>query len=393
MYRYLACLFFTTSVVSAGVLYSDNSQAAPSSSGDSYGQRQETRCTPYWENVAQKRCEPYTERTCTTTQRESCTDVADQNCRAVVSSKQFRKCFNVTEQNCGLREDVQFDTIQVPVVVQKCQRVNERVCNTVYDTSSRIQEENACINLENPQCETVENTIFDRTCKTTTKFDCDTTYPDSYGSSAGPVRSASGGSGSGNAGGYGGDDNSGNDYSTDSSYGGSQNAYGQAQTNCRRTQDTKCYKTPRTVTVQQCTRRTDRVCETLRESQPTVAPRQVCRNEEKKVCDLEERTQPKQVKKYVYSRYCNPVPRAVCENADQKTLVPSCVQVTRKHCTYSPVEQCQDVAKEHCYQVNQRVRRERCETVNVGGYDNSGSSGSGAGGQGYSDGGQSGSEY
>merc|ERR1719188_689744 len=50
-----------------------------------------------------------------------------------------------------------------------------------------------------------------------------------------------------------------------------------------------------------------------------------CHNEDKKVCELEERTQPKQVKKYVYSKQCRKVPRKVCENTDNKSLVPSCV--------------------------------------------------------------------
>merc|ERR1712045_822203 len=84
--------------------------------------------------------------------------------------------------------------------------------------------------------------------------------------------------------------------------------------------------------------------------------------EKKKVCELEERSQPKQVKKYVYHKECRPVPKTVCDNADQKLLQLSCVPSTRKECSYHPKERCENVPKQHCYQVPYQVQKMECST-------------------------------
>merc|ERR1712173_209768 len=55
------------------------------------------------------------------------------------------------------------------------------------------------------------------------------------------------------------------------------------------------------------------VCEKLSERVPVPKEKQVCHDEKKKVCELEQRSQPKQVKKYVYTKQCRPVPKTVCE--------------------------------------------------------------------------------
>lgn len=86
----------------------------------------------------------------------------------------------------------------------------------------------------------------------------------------------------------------------------------------------------------------------------------MCHNEEKKVCELEQRSQPKQIKKYAYTTACQSVPRSVCNTADLKRLVPSCVAITRKTCTYSPVEKCEDVPKQYCYKVSTKVPKQNC---------------------------------
>merc|ERR1719281_380476 len=71
-------------------------------------------------------------------------------------------------------------------------------------------------------------------------------------------------------------------------------------------------------------------CEKLTERVSVPKEKQVCHDEKKKVCELEQRSQPKQVKKYVYTKQCRPVPKTVCDNADQMSLVPSCVPSSRK---------------------------------------------------------------
>merc|ERR1712066_740408 len=278
-----------------------------------YGQERETK------TVFKEFCEAYTDRVCRTTHEESCTDVPDKNCRAVVTNQQNRKCFDVTELVCKLREDVKYETVQVGFTVQKCHKVQERVCDTVFDVSHSTKENHQCIRVNNPFCTFEETTIVDKTCRTQTKFDCPSEVHDSYGMGGGS--------------GYG-DDSTG--YGK-GGYGDDSTGYGKGgieQPQCKRSQSTKCYDTPRTVSVPKCSKKSEKVCESMPQRVPTVGERQHCHNEDKKVCELEERTQPKQVKKYVYTKQCRKVPRKVCENADNKSLVPSCVSSMRKECTH-----------------------------------------------------------
>jgi hypothetical protein len=69
------------------------------------------------------KCERYNEKVCYTTQQETCTDVSDQNCNAIVSSYQVRQCFNVTELKCRLQETITYETVQAVFTVQKCHTV------------------------------------------------------------------------------------------------------------------------------------------------------------------------------------------------------------------------------------------------------------------------------
>merc|ERR1711944_282659 len=302
--------------------------------GDSYtkddGYGKKLVCKPVYDTIYKEYCENYYDRICRTTHKEKCTDVPDQYCNAVLTNEQKRKCFEVEEVVCKLREDVKYQTVQVGFTVQKCNKVQERVCDTVYDVSSTTKEKSVCINVHNPYCKHEEKTIIDRTCRTSTKFDCPTEYgygKDSYGK-----------------------DSYGEDYGKD-----------YKKPECHKSSSTSCYDTPRTVIVPKCSTTSEKVCETVPQRYPDVSERQHCHNEDKKVCQLEERTQPKQVKKYVYTKQCRKAPRKVCENADNKSLVPSCVPSVRKECTYHPVESCDEVPKKHCYKVGKQVKKEKCE--------------------------------
>merc|ERR1711978_265680 len=317
--------------------------------GDSYtkddGYGKKLVCKPVYDTIYKEYCENYYDRICRTTHQEKCTDVPDQHCNAVLTNQQKRKCFEVEEVVCKLREDVKYQTVQVGFTVQKCNKVQERVCDTVFDVSSTIKEKSVCINVHNPYCKHEEKTIIHRTCRTSTKFDCPTEY--GYGKDS-----------------YGKDSYSKEDYGKDS-YG--KDDYGEdygkdyKKPECHKSSSTSCYDTPRTVIVPKCSTTSEKVCETVPQRYPDVSERQHCHNEDKKVCQLEERTQPKQVKKYVYTKQCRKVPRKVCENADNKSLVPSCVPSVRKECTYHPVESCDEVPKKHCYRVGKQVKKEKCE--------------------------------
>merc|ERR1712135_197649 len=106
--------------------------------------------------------------------------------------------------------------------------------------------------------------------------------------------------------------------------------------------------------------REEEVCEKLTERVPVPKEKQVCHDEKKKVCELEQRSQPKQVKKYVYTKQCRSVPKTVCDSADQMSLVPSCVPSSRKECSYHPEERCENVPKQHCYQIPYQVKKMEC---------------------------------
>merc|ERR1712200_149062 len=256
--------------------------------------------------------------------------------------------------------------------VQKCHTVTERVCDTAYETEMTERDDFKCIRVPNTYCAVKEHTVYDKTCRTMFNFDC---KPQQFGSfshgsssSDGFGSSGSDGFGSSGSDGYGshGSDeygSSGSDgygssgYESTDAYGGSASA---PQYKCSKTPETKCYTTPRTVSTEYCQDREEEVCEKLTERVPVPKEKQVCHDEKKKVCELAQRSQPKQVKKFVYTKQCRPVPKTVCDNADQMSLVPSCVPASRTECSYHPQERCENVPKQHCYQIPYQVKKMEC---------------------------------
>merc|ERR1712173_103391 len=324
----------------------------------------EKKCYPTYETKFRDACEDYSEKVCYTTQKESCTDVPGQKCKAIQTSKQERKCFNVNEMLCSLKENVKYEENPAVFTIQKCHKVTERVCDTGYETEYTEKDDFQCITITNPQCGTKEHTVYDKTCRTVTHFDCKATgYADNDGYGSGSSNSYGDSYGSSNTGSYGdsyGSSNTGS-YGQDDSYGHK----------CTRTPETKCYTTPRTVSSQHCEDREERVCEKLTEQVPFAVEKQNCHDEHKKVCELEQRSQPKQIKKYVYTKHCIPVPKTVCDNADQKFLQPNCVATSRKECSYHPEEKCENVPKQHCYKIPYQVKKMECseDYASQGGYE------------------------
>ncbi len=227
------------------------------------------------------------------------------------------------------------------------------------------------------KCTPAKRTVYDRTCRKTYIFDCHTSYypKSSYGGSSGGYDDKSG---------YGDDGNSGYGEQSYDDKSGYDNSYGAPKPYCHKTPEEKCYKTPRKVSQQSCYSVPEKICEKMSENVPAVKPRQSCHMEDKRVCDLVKRTQPKQVirihfkmfllksksmlltfqvKKYVYSKQCRNVARQVCENADMKTLVPSCVPTMRKKCEYYPEEKCEKIPRKKCFNLAYKVRKQKCEPV------------------------------
>lgn len=313
-----------------------------------------TKCSTYYETEYKEKCEPYQDKICYTTQEEDCVDLDGRMCKAIVSTKQERQCVNVTELICHLRESVQYEVVQAVFSVQKCYRATERVCDTVYEAMVTPKDDYQCIMLTNPKCYPEDEIVYDKTCRTTTHHDCTYETP-SYGS---PYEAPS----------YGGDGDypKGDDYPAkggeykEDDYKGDGDDYGSSY-KCKRSYDTKCYTTPRTVTSKYCEPKEEKHCEKLAEQTVIAVEKQVCHDEYKKVCELEQRSQPKQVKKYVYTKHCRPVEKTVCESIDRKDIEPSCVDIKRQKCYYKPVEKCEEVPKQYCHKIPIKVQKQKCE--------------------------------
>merc|ERR1712062_422195 len=86
--------------------------------------------------------------------------------------------------------------------VQKCHKMKERVCDTVYETELTEKDDYKCITVMNPYCAKKDRTVYDKTCRTMVNFDCKVQGGNTYGT---------GSSGSG-----------------DSGYGGSDGGYGES---------------------------------------------------------------------------------------------------------------------------------------------------------------------
>ena len=116
MDKIIAVLLFVQACSAMPNTYEAVTQAAAG-----YGQQQQ-KCRQVEEVVYTEKCEDYTDKICFTTFEEQCNDVRDQTCRATVSSTQNRKCFNVTETRCNLREDVSNEVVEAITFVQRCSK-------------------------------------------------------------------------------------------------------------------------------------------------------------------------------------------------------------------------------------------------------------------------------
>merc|ERR1719510_1844999 len=165
--------------------------------GDDYGGGsgyEDKKCSPTYETKYKEECIDYSEKVCYTTQKEKCSDVEIRKCKAIQSISQTRKCFDVTDLLCSLQEDIQYEQIPAVFTVQKCHKITERVCDTAYETTLTEKDDFQCVSIVNPSCGTKNYPVYDKTCRTTTQFDCKPSYGygpmaasgyDSYGKSAG----------------------------------------------------------------------------------------------------------------------------------------------------------------------------------------------------------------
>merc|ERR1712212_1287131 len=93
-------------------------------------------------------CEPYTEKTCYTQNKESCVTKPFKNCTGVIETKVERVCFDVNELVCDLVEAIHYETLEETYQVQRCFTGKDRVCDTTYKIDMTTKDDYQCTNVE-----------------------------------------------------------------------------------------------------------------------------------------------------------------------------------------------------------------------------------------------------
>merc|ERR1711942_181255 len=110
-----------------------------------YGVNKDPYCHMVEKVVFENQCEPYTEQTCWTQNKESCVTKAFRNCTGVIETKVERVCFDVNELVCDLVEAIHYET---------------------------LEDAYQCTNVETPNCFMEEKVINDVTCTNSVEFNC-----------------------------------------------------------------------------------------------------------------------------------------------------------------------------------------------------------------------------
>jgi len=266
-------------------------------------------------------CIPYTEKTCYTHFAEDCQQIPHRVCTGTVSTEYERACFDVDELICGLKEEMDYETLEEEFYVQLCTVVKERVCDTTFDIAVQTNDDFQCCELEGQFCEDQEVEIKDITCKETSEFDCQKVEtPEDYGSKI---------------------------------------------TQCTPVPIKTCYETPRSVRKEVCRPDNTRFCEKFSNAFPQPEQRQNCHFEPKKVCELQRRVRPKKARRYSYSPDCKVSARQICDQFEKRKVVPVCREDYRRQCDYSPKETCSEEQKEYCYKEEVKEVEEICDKLQM----------------------------
>merc|ERR1712215_543578 len=117
-----------------------------------YGVNKEPYCHMVEKVVFENQCEPYTERTCYTQNKESCFTKPFRNCSGVIETNVERVCFDVNELVCDLVEAIHYETLEETYQVQRCFTGKDRVCDTTYKIDMTTKDDYQCTNVETPNC-------------------------------------------------------------------------------------------------------------------------------------------------------------------------------------------------------------------------------------------------
>ena len=223
----------------------------------------------------------------------------------------------------------------------------------------KVNTSNQCVDVNLPNCTDEWKTVFNKACKTTYTFDCNTNKSQVVNSTKRLRRDLRG------------LDLIKVDEPTfairNDQIGNNVNKYIKLNENhnnekkCRKTPQEICKNIPREVKAQNCQQHTVKTCANISMTYPHPVEKQRCHDENKTVCKLYEKFEPKRIKKFVYKTNCKPIAKKVCENVETKYLQPKCESVIRPNCTWIPLApECKNIPKEHCYDQPYLVKIMEC---------------------------------
>merc|ERR1712096_397529 len=114
-------------------------------------------------------CEQFVEQTCYTQNTEHCELEFYKNCTGVVVTNVERACFTVEGLLCSLQEHINYDTVEETYKVTKCSKVNDRICDTVFDSKTMTKNEYSdkqmvCDQQPTSRCYDVPRTMQEEKC-------------------------------------------------------------------------------------------------------------------------------------------------------------------------------------------------------------------------------------
>eukprot|EP00092_Neocalanus_flemingeri_P002811 GFUD01003008.1.p1 GENE.GFUD01003008.1~~GFUD01003008.1.p1 ORF type:complete len:381 (+),score=60.97 GFUD01003008.1:84-1226(+) len=297
----------------------ENLTETPPTTAPVYGASNDPLCHKVEKIEWVDHCEDYVEKTCYTQNKEECETKAYNNCTSVIITDVDRACFKVVEMVCSLEEHIKYETVEETYKVTKCTRIKDRICDTIFDVTTLTKDVYECLNLTSPNCYLEDKVLDEVTCTHSVEFDCKREAPDH------------------------------------------SDGYGIKAVVCHQKPTSHCYDVPRTVHKENCTEEVHKYCEKFSNQFPFPQEKQNCHFETKKICEIQGRTRPKKAKVFTYSKDCKPVEREICDTVEKKRLVPTCEIQDRFVCSYVPVEQCNDEAKQYCQKDEKIIIEEVCD--------------------------------
>ena len=258
----------------------------------------------------------------------------------------------INEQICHLKKTYKSEQVVDYVPKQRCHKAKKRLCDTVYQFNHETRDDFLCKEITKPKCHDEWTVLYDKTCKTTVRFDCGVRGPSSgYGDWAlNPMQQV-------------------HRYKNDpyNPY-NPKNPYGQENQNkhlenfkCNRIPHNRCYQTPRRVKIQKCEEVKEQKCQKVTNSNPRPVQHQNCHDEPYEECEVEKQHQTKMIQIPVFTEDCKNVPREICDNQGKTTLEVKCVDESKPVCTWKVGEEkCNNVPREHCYQVPYQEQTTDC---------------------------------